>query len=118
LYNNKACFLLQMHTRTHGHDGAGTSRGSGEETPIPLPVPPTLVEAIAALLNATTNNTRFLREMVGMSSAEVGANVGHSFSIIVYNQKWGNIVLKRYYSSYLKCLSFGTTHSKNEGCHT
>jgi hypothetical protein len=36
-----------------------------EETLNPPPVPPTLVEAIAALINATSNNTRFLREMVG-----------------------------------------------------
>jgi hypothetical protein len=32
--NNQVCFLLQMPSRTRGHDGAGTSRG-GEETPIP-----------------------------------------------------------------------------------
>jgi hypothetical protein len=49
-----------MPTRACGHDGAGTSRGSGEETPIPPPVPPTLAEAIVALLNAITINTRFL----------------------------------------------------------
>jgi hypothetical protein len=54
-----------MSTRTRGHDGVGTSWGSGEETPIPPPVPPTLAEAIAALLNATADNTRFLREMAG-----------------------------------------------------
>jgi hypothetical protein len=60
LYNNKACFLLQMPTRTRGHDGAGTSRGSGEETSFPPTVPPTLVEAITALLNTTTDNARFL----------------------------------------------------------
>jgi hypothetical protein len=45
-------------------DGAGTSRGR-EATPNPPPVPPTLAEAIAALVNATTENTRFLREMAG-----------------------------------------------------
>jgi hypothetical protein len=36
--------------------------GSNSE---PTPVPPTLAEAIAALVNATANNTRFLREMAG-----------------------------------------------------
>jgi hypothetical protein len=53
-----------MPSRTHAHDGAGTSRG-GEDTPNPPPVPPTLVEAIVALVNATADNTRFLREMAG-----------------------------------------------------
>jgi hypothetical protein len=53
-----------MPSRTRAHDGAGTSRG-GEETPNPPPVPPTLAEAIAALVNATADNTRFLRELVG-----------------------------------------------------
>ena len=53
-----------MPSRTRAHDGAGTSRGR-EDTPNPPPVPPTLVEAIAALVNATADNTRFLREMVG-----------------------------------------------------
>jgi hypothetical protein len=54
-----------MPTRTRGHDKAETSRGSGEETPIPPHVPPTLMKAIAALLNTTFDNTRFLREMAG-----------------------------------------------------
>jgi hypothetical protein len=49
-----------MPTRTRGQDGAGTTWGSGDETPIPPPIPPTLAETIAALLNATANNTRFL----------------------------------------------------------
>ena len=62
--NNQVCFLLQMSSRTRAQDGAGTSRG-GEETPNPPPVPPTLAEAIAALVNATADNTRFLREMAG-----------------------------------------------------
>jgi hypothetical protein len=57
-------FLSQMPSRTRAHDGAGTSRGS-EETPNPPPVPPTLAEVITALVNATTDNTRFLRELVG-----------------------------------------------------
>jgi hypothetical protein len=53
-----------MLSRTHAHDGAGTSSGV-EETPNPPLVPPTLAEAIAALVNATADNTRFLRELVG-----------------------------------------------------
>jgi hypothetical protein len=53
-----------MPSRTRGHqDGAGTSRGSGEETPTPPDVPPTLAEAISTLLHSTAYNTRFLREM-------------------------------------------------------
>jgi hypothetical protein len=56
--------LPQMPSRTRAHDGAGTSRG-GEDTPNPPPVPPTLAKAIAALVNATADNTRFLREMAG-----------------------------------------------------
>jgi hypothetical protein len=53
-----------MPSRTRAHDGAGTSRGR-EDTPNPPPVPPTLAEAIAALVNATADNTYFLREMAG-----------------------------------------------------
>jgi hypothetical protein len=53
-----------MPSRTRAQDGAGTSRGE-EETLNPPPVPPTLTDAIAALVNATADNTRFLREMVG-----------------------------------------------------
>jgi hypothetical protein len=56
--------LPQMPSRTCAHDGAGTSR-DGEDTPNPPPVPPTLAEAIAALVNATSDNTRFFHEMVG-----------------------------------------------------
>jgi hypothetical protein len=62
--NNQICFLLQMSSRTRAQDGAGTSRG-GEETPNPPPIPPTLAEAIAALIIATADDTRFLREMAG-----------------------------------------------------
>ena len=51
-----------MPSQTCAHDGAGTSRGR-EDTPNPPPVPPTLAKAIAALVNATADNTRFLREM-------------------------------------------------------
>jgi hypothetical protein len=53
-----------MPSRTRAHDGAGTSRGQ-EDTPNPSLVPPTLVEAIAALVTTTADNTRFLREMAG-----------------------------------------------------
>jgi hypothetical protein len=66
-----------MSSRTRGHDGAGTSRGGGEETPIPPPVPPTLVEAIAALINATTDNTQFLREMAGNQIHQQGGRGQH-----------------------------------------
>jgi hypothetical protein len=51
-----------MSSRTRAQDGTGTSHG-GEETPNPPPIPPTLAEAIAALINAIGDNTRFLREM-------------------------------------------------------
>jgi hypothetical protein len=56
--------LPQMPSRTRAHDGAGTSRGR-EDTPNLPRVPPTLAKAIAALVNATADNTRFLREMAG-----------------------------------------------------
>jgi hypothetical protein len=51
-----------MPSRTLAHDSAGTSRGR-EDTPNPPPVPPTLAEAIAALVNVTADNNHFLREM-------------------------------------------------------
>jgi hypothetical protein len=57
-------FSPQMPSKTLAQDGAGTSRRR-EATPNPPPVPPTIVEVIAALVNATTDNTRFLREMAG-----------------------------------------------------
>jgi hypothetical protein len=56
--------LHQMPSRTRAHDGAGTSHGR-EDAPNPPPVPPTLAEAIAALVNATVDNTRFLCEVAG-----------------------------------------------------
>jgi hypothetical protein len=65
-----ACYIFpnvslpQMPSWTRAHDGVGTSSGK-EDTPNPPPVPPTLVEAIAALVNATADNTRFLRKMAG-----------------------------------------------------
>jgi hypothetical protein len=51
LYCSK-CSLPQMPSSTRAQDGAGTSRGR-EATPNPPPVPPTLAEAIAALVNTT-----------------------------------------------------------------
>jgi hypothetical protein len=65
------CSLPQMPSKTRGQDGAGTSHGS-ETTPNPPLVPPTLVEAIAALVIATADNTRFLREMAGQQYQQQG----------------------------------------------
>jgi hypothetical protein len=65
------CSLPQMPSRTRGQDGAGTSCGR-EATPNPPPVPPTLAEAIAALVNATADNTRFLREMARQQYQQQG----------------------------------------------
>jgi hypothetical protein len=62
--NNQVCFLLQMSSRICAQDGAGSSRGGEETTYQPL-VPPTLAEAITALVNATADNTCFLRELDG-----------------------------------------------------
>jgi hypothetical protein len=62
---------LQMPSRTHAHDGAGTSCGQ-DDTPNPPPVPPTLAEAIAALVTAIADNTRFLREMAGQQLQQQG----------------------------------------------
>jgi hypothetical protein len=63
-----------MPSRTRAHDGAGTSRGQ-EDTPNPPPIPPTLAEAIAALVNATADNTRFLRELAGNQFQHQGGRV-------------------------------------------
>jgi hypothetical protein len=60
-----------MSSKTRAQDGAGTSRGR-EATPNPPPVPPTLAEAIAALVNATADNTRFLQEMEGQQMQQQG----------------------------------------------
>jgi hypothetical protein len=60
-----------MPSRTRAHDSAGTSRGQ-DDTPNPPLVPPTLVEAIAALVTATADNTRFLREMAGHQLQQQG----------------------------------------------
>jgi hypothetical protein len=60
-----------MSSKTRAQDGAGTSRGR-ESTPNPPLVPPTLAEAIAALVNATADNTRFLWEMAGHQMQQQG----------------------------------------------
>jgi hypothetical protein len=60
-----------MPSRTRAQDRASTSHGR-EATPNPPPVPPTLAEAIAALVNATADNTRFLREMAGQQFQQQG----------------------------------------------
>jgi hypothetical protein len=60
-----------MPSRTRAQDGASTSRGR-EATPNPPLVPPTLAKAITALVNATTDNTRFLREMAGQQLQQQG----------------------------------------------
>jgi hypothetical protein len=60
-----------MPSRTRALHSAGTCRGQ-EDTPNPPPVPPTLVEAIAALVTTTADNTRFLREMAGNQFQQQG----------------------------------------------
>ena len=70
-YHIFKCSLPQMPSKTRAQDGAGTSRGR-ETTLNPPPVPPTLAEAITALVNATTDNTRFLREMAGQQMQQQG----------------------------------------------
>jgi hypothetical protein len=60
-----------MPSRTRAHDSARTSRGQ-EDTPNPPPVPPTLAEAIAALVITTADKTRFLREMAGQQLLQQG----------------------------------------------
>jgi hypothetical protein len=63
--------LPRMPCQTRAQDGVGTSRGR-EDTPNPPPVPPTLAEAIAALVNATADNTCFLREMASKQFQQHG----------------------------------------------
>jgi hypothetical protein len=60
-----------MPSRTRSHDGVGTFCGQ-EDTPNPPPVPPTLAEAIAALVTTTADNTHFLREMAGQQLQQQG----------------------------------------------
>ena len=60
-----------MPSRTRAHDDAGTSRGQ-DDAPNPPPVLPTLAEAIAALVTATADNTRFIREMAGQQLQQQG----------------------------------------------
>jgi hypothetical protein len=60
-----------MPSKTRAQDGAGTSCGR-ETTPNPPPVPLTLAKAIAALVNAIGDNTRFLREMAGQQMQHHG----------------------------------------------
>jgi hypothetical protein len=60
-----------MPSRTRGQVGAGTSRGM-ETTPNLPPVPPTLAEAIAALVNAKADNTHFLCKMAGQQLQQQG----------------------------------------------
>ena len=51
-----------MPMRTRGSDGAGPSQG-GDDIPNPPPTPPSLADAIAVLLSATTDIARLLREL-------------------------------------------------------
>jgi hypothetical protein len=53
---------LYKMARTRANDGAGTSQGGGD-APNPPPVSPTLADAIVALVTATTDNARLLREV-------------------------------------------------------
>jgi hypothetical protein len=62
LVNKVWIIFEQMPMRTCGFDGAGTSQG-GKGAPNPPLVPPTLAQAIAALVNATADNARLLREL-------------------------------------------------------
>lgn len=67
-------FLLQMPMRTRGSDGARTSHGDVEANinpPQPL-APPTLIDAIAALVNATADNSRVLRELAHHQNNQAG----------------------------------------------
>jgi hypothetical protein len=71
LYFFQIFLLLQMPSRTCAHDGMGTSHGQ-EDKPNPPSVPPTLAEAIVALVTVTADNTRFLREMAGHQLQQQG----------------------------------------------
>jgi hypothetical protein len=51
-----------MPTHSRANDVVLTSQ-SGGDAPNPPPVPPTMAEVVAALVNATAENARLLREM-------------------------------------------------------
>ena len=69
--------LLQMPMCTRMSDGVGTSRGGAEAdiNPPPPPVPPTLADAIAALVNGTTNNARALHEIAHHQNNQGGPRI-------------------------------------------
>jgi hypothetical protein len=58
--------LFQMSKRIRLFDVAGTSQSGAEvdPNPPPPPIPPTLADAVAALVNATTDNARVLCEVL------------------------------------------------------
>jgi hypothetical protein len=89
--------LPQMPSRTRAHDGAGTSCGR-EDTPNPPPEPPTLAEAIAALVNATADNTRFLREMVGNQFQQHGGRAPpqgpRETTYLEFSETWPPLFIK------------------------
>jgi hypothetical protein len=62
---------------TRGSDGDGTSRGGAEAdiNPPPPLVPPTLADAIAALVNATANNARVLHEIAHHQNNQGGPRI-------------------------------------------
>ena len=62
---------MSVHTR--GSDNAGTSH-DGANVPNPPPTPPSLAEAIEALVHATAKNARLLREM---AQNNTNAQQGH-----------------------------------------
>jgi hypothetical protein len=62
--------------RTRGSDGAGTSRGGAEaDINRPPPVPPTLADAIAALVKATADNARVLHEIAHHKNNQGGPRI-------------------------------------------
>jgi hypothetical protein len=71
--------LLQMPMRTRGSDRAGTSRGGAEaDINPPPPVPPTLADAIGALVNATADNARVLHEIAHHQNNQGGPRIPKS----------------------------------------
>ena len=79
-----------MPSRTRSHDDAGTSRGQ-DDAPNPPPVPPTLAEAIVALVTTIVDNTRFLREMAGQQLQQQGERAypqgPHETSYLDFSEK-------------------------------